>query len=269
MNDLNEQDNKVQTLIKLGLTRRQAMVYLCLVRTGVSPIKTIAKGTNIARQHIYKVILALNELGLVEKALTAPIKFKATPIEIGISMLMEQKNTEYSKLQTETTKMLNSFKKYEQKPIADEETPQFVLVPGKKPLKSKLLETIKNSQKTIDVITPWQVCQSTCYKWADIFKECINKGVQFRHIIDVPPEKEVFQKNLKKLTQAPLFKIRYALDTPPIIVSVYDKKSVVLSSTLVAPMETPDLWVTNPNFVEFIQNYFDMMWTQSNTPDEL
>ncbi|PVX24325.1 MAG: hypothetical protein CW691_07915 [Candidatus Bathyarchaeum sp.] len=78
------EDNEVKTLIKLGLTRRQAMVYLCLIRSGTSTIKTISKGTNIARQHIYKVISTLNELGLVEKVLTSPTKFKAVPIQVGL-----------------------------------------------------------------------------------------------------------------------------------------------------------------------------------------
>ena len=119
---MNPHSNEVQTMTKLGLTNRQTMVYLWLVKSGrTESIKAISKGTKIARQHIYKIADTLNELGLVEKALSTPTKFKATPIEIGVSILMENKNKEFTRLKTETTDLIETVKNRTTKNTAQDE----------------------------------------------------------------------------------------------------------------------------------------------------
>ena len=180
-------------MIKLGLTHRQAMVYLWLVKSETSTIKTISKGTKIARQHIYKIISALNELGLVEKILATPTKFKATPIEIGISILMENKNKEYTNLKAETTDLIEIVKNHTIKTVAQEEKPDFIVVSGRKLVVLKLKEAMKNSQETIDGIMTWKGFQRACHGNPEGFKKCLDKGIKFRHIIDVPPKRNSFK----------------------------------------------------------------------------
>ena len=123
MKKLNTPDNEVQTMIKLGLTNRQATVYLWLAKSGTSSIKGISKGTKIARQHIYKITDSLTELGLVEKVLTVPAKFSATPTDAGICILMENKNKEYNRLKTETTNLIEAIKNQSKKTKRQEKNP--------------------------------------------------------------------------------------------------------------------------------------------------
>ena len=48
---------------------------------------------------------------------------------------------------------------------------------------------------------------------------------------------------------------------------VHDKKEVVISHSVSTPVETPDLWVTNPHLVKIIQDYFEMMWEKATEID--
>ncbi|MCW4015075.1 MAG: hypothetical protein NWF06_01775 [Candidatus Bathyarchaeota archaeon] len=252
----------------MGLTQRQAMVYLCLVTSGTSTIKTISKGANIARQHIYEIVVSLNELGLVEKALTSPAKFKATPIHVGLSILMEQKNEEYNRLQKQAAILLNNFRTYKIKTVTQEE-PQFVLVSGKKAVLYNLIDAMENTQKTMDGVLTWQGFQSAVYYVSKRFKNCLDNGVQLRHIVDVPPEKNQFHKMLNSLVKYSSFKIRYIHPPIPAIMVLYDKEKAVISNSVSTPAETPDLWVTNPHLVTILQDYFETMWANSMSIDQI
>ncbi|PVX24324.1 MAG: hypothetical protein CW691_07910 [Candidatus Bathyarchaeum sp.] len=176
---------------------------------------------------------------------------------------MDYKNKEHNKLQIQTTELLRNLKRYDMKTVLQEEEPQFVLIPGKRPVKSMLKEATKNTHKTIDVIAPWEICQSTYYHWSVLFKKCLHKGVKIRYIIDTPPEKNLFQNITKKFRAYPCFEMRYSMAPSLVVVSVYDRKAVAISSTILTPMETPDLWITNPPLVALIQDYFETVWTKA------
>ena len=68
-----------QTLIDLGLTLLQAKVYLALVQSGTLKVGTIAQVSKVARPDVYRTLQKLQDLGLIEKIITKPILFRATP----------------------------------------------------------------------------------------------------------------------------------------------------------------------------------------------
>lgn len=263
MKNLSTSDNDVQTMIKLGLTNRQATVYLWLAKSGTSPIKNISKGTRIARQHIYKIADSLTEIGLVEKVLTVPVKFSATPIEIGTSILMENKNNEYTRLKTETTNLIESVKSQSKKDKLEEEKPQFVVVSGKALTLSKIHDGMQSCQKTIKGIGPWIGLQKATFVNYENIKKSLDKGVEIRHIIDTPSEKNVFESNIKQLLNHPLFSVRCIESPVPAIMFLCDKKQAMISQSIISPDETPDLWVTNPHLIAILEGYFETLWSKA------
>jgi len=85
-------DNEhVQILTDLGLTLLQAKTYLALSQLGKATVKTISKTANVARQDVYRVMLALEKLGLAEKIVAKPTMYKATPIKEGIYFCFKRK----------------------------------------------------------------------------------------------------------------------------------------------------------------------------------
>lgn len=92
------EDERVQTLMNLGLTLLQAKIYLALAQAGKTKIETISKASNIARQDIYRIMPTLQKLGLAEKIVTTPTMYKATPIKEGYYLLLQNKTQEYTEL---------------------------------------------------------------------------------------------------------------------------------------------------------------------------
>lgn len=260
---LNPIDTEVQTMTKLGLTSRQAMVYLWLAKSGISPIKSIARGTKIARQHIYKIAESLNEIGLVEKILDVPTKFRATPIEIGISILMENKNKEFTSLKSETTDLIEVVKKQAIKSSVQEEKPEFVVVSGKALTLSKLQQGLDDSKETIDGIGAWIGIKKAFHNNFENMKKSLDNGVKIRQIIDTPPDTNLFKNELKELLEHPSYSIKCVPPPPPAIMFLCDKKEVMVSHSVASPEETPDLWVNNQHLVTILQDYFEMLWNKA------
>ena len=54
-------------LTKGGLTPEQAKIYLCLLRSGLMPVKVISVKTGLGRSLTYKILNQLISLGAVEQ----------------------------------------------------------------------------------------------------------------------------------------------------------------------------------------------------------
>lgn len=99
----------IQALMKLGLTLLQATIYLALAKLGKAGVKKISKASNVARPDVYRVIPALGKIGLVEKIVATPTMYKAVPLKEGISILLQQKTDENIELQKKTKALLSNF----------------------------------------------------------------------------------------------------------------------------------------------------------------
>jgi len=118
---LNVKDEAVQTLMGLELTFCQAKVYLALVPNGSCTAKTISRISKVTRQDIYRLMPQLQKLGLVQKTLSIPTEWKATPIDDGLAILLERKKKQLSEIQEKTTNLLSNFRKHNKRTERKEE----------------------------------------------------------------------------------------------------------------------------------------------------
>jgi sugar-specific transcriptional regulator TrmB len=81
-------------LVGLGLSRRQARVYLALLRAGVSRARPLVDSAGVPRQEVYGLLLELRQLGLVRQNLTVPKTYTAAPFVEAAKILFEQRANE-------------------------------------------------------------------------------------------------------------------------------------------------------------------------------
>ena len=149
---MESQDEITQVLTRLGLTVGQARVYLALVQLGTATIKAIAGATKIARQDIYRIVSALEKVGLVEKAITTPMRFKAVPMRDGISFLLESRTAEFSELNEKAIQLIKISKNENKIRDNEEEGADFMLIPEKKIVEKRRRSEIEAAQLKIDVV---------------------------------------------------------------------------------------------------------------------
>lgn len=84
-----ELEEGVDVLVGLGLTDRQARVYLSLLKIGAARVRAIAEAAQFNRQEVYSLLASLHQLGLVQQSLTVPVNYTAIPIAVAIKILLD------------------------------------------------------------------------------------------------------------------------------------------------------------------------------------
>jgi sugar-specific transcriptional regulator TrmB len=259
-----EDNIHIQTLMGLGLTFLQSKIYLALEASEKAEAKTISKVSDVARPDVYRVMPALEELGLVEKIINTPTKFRAIPIREAYTILLETKAKEQAELRDKVT---NLFKNTQQPKESISEEEQFVLISSKMLFQKRWLLEDANVQKTVNAVGD-DVMRSWFFMNQQIFENALNRGVEFRIIAEkddhqqMPKLKSVFKNN-------PSFNIRY-YEHIPIRAAIYDEKKAWMC--VESPEKnafTPILLSNNPQFVKVLKTCFDNLWSQAQDAEKL
>ena len=94
---------------QLGLTIRQAEVFIAISKLGQANVKTIAKTAQTDRAEIYRTVPKLQKLGIVKKIITTPISFKAIPLAEALSILLEQSVQKHKEIRVKAEQFLRNF----------------------------------------------------------------------------------------------------------------------------------------------------------------
>ena len=252
------QDADVQTFMGLGLNRSEARVLGALYKIGATEASRIAKTSTVARPDVYRALSHLHKLGLVEKIIAHPSRFRAIPIETGVAVLLEQKTKKYSELKSKSASLIRRINNKNNYRESYQES-QFVMIPSKEALFKRLTETIEKTQKSIDVSTSWKRFKSACYRLAEPLEEARRRGVKRRAILeesDAPVSE--FAKTYWKSPHAEIRQIHFP---PKTVMAIYDKKEVYIYVIPAADMtESPALWSNNPSLVAMAEDTFERLW---------
>jgi sugar-specific transcriptional regulator TrmB len=100
----------LDVLFDLGVSRSQACVYLALLKTGTLSLSEVSKSSGVSRPDSYRAISKLVDMGLVERIISNPTKFRPLSMNEGLSILLGQKEKENSELRLEAAHLSEEFK---------------------------------------------------------------------------------------------------------------------------------------------------------------
>lgn len=251
-------DGDTRALIDLGLTGAQARIYLALLRIGISSIREVAKISKVARPDTYRAIAGLHELGLVEKLLTTPTKFKPLPIDDAVNILMLRRTRESIELNERANRLIKNFEEKKNSPTIEES--QFIVIPKGETLELKTQRMIDNAQETVSLVVPQRRIRPLIANYLELFKNALKRKVTVRAITDGHSENESHE--ILELLKFRMFEIEYATTEPCVIFILIDNKEILLmTSAKVGYLESPAVWSNNPGLIELAQGYFELTWT--------
>jgi len=249
----------IQNLMDLGLTLMQAKLYLVLAKLGKAEVTRIAEASNVARSEVYRVMPALEKLGLVEKILDKTTLYKATPIKEGSSILLQNKRREYSELEKVTSSLLSNFHENDLQDL-QEENQQFKVTSEWTLLRKMHKKMILSAQTSIDMTIPEKFFQRMLFDHRRSINRAKKKGVKIRAItqkvgkIASPIEKQALEKNL-------FTEIKYLSYDAPFGMHIFDKKEVTLSIS--EKDGVPTLWSNDSNVLKLAEAYFESLWNST------
>jgi len=254
-----DDDDHIRTLMSFGLSFLQAKVYLNLVKLDEADVKTIAKTSKVARQDIYRIMPILIKMGLGENIIAKPTIYRATPLNLGLSILLQKRKEEYVELKKKESWLLNNFNSYNTKMILQEDIAQFKITSEITLILKLHRELIQKAHITIDVIIPFVTKPSKLVEiWAYLHELNMTKrSVKIRCITDKPKKSMWKQQALAENTN---LEYKY-LAIIPFGMHIFDKKEVTLSISKESGL--PCLWSNNPNILMLAQNYFEELWNKT------
>jgi sugar-specific transcriptional regulator TrmB len=256
-------EEESQILMSLGLTSLQAKVYLALAKMHSATSKSLALNTKIDRANIYRVINQLEKLELIEKMLMNPVHYKALPVDEGIRMLLESKDSEYLQFKAKTKEVLQKYKSQD-KLDTDETDCQFALIPDGKFTEHKVAEMLDSNEKTHDILFYWRDCAYDIDGVVSQWENLLLKGVKVRALIFLSDYEQLPPKILDLKKYGKMFELRRTFAPPKATVSIIDGKQSLISITpKLTPPGNPGLWVNNQTITSLIQEYFDLNWRRS------
>jgi sugar-specific transcriptional regulator TrmB len=254
------EEDEIHFLIGIGFTKTQAKLYLTLLKLEETDAKTLSEKTNVARPEIYRTLNELQKKGLVEKEINVPYKFKATPIDLGLKILIDQRLQHCKDIREKTAKFLQNRRKVK-KEILPKQKYKLIMIQGRERLKQILKPQHDGAQRTIDILT-------TLPRWLQIlhfsfenYERALARGVRYRVLLEAFNNEIRAHENIQALLKEKNFKLR--LSTSPLITNaaIFDDKEVVVNffpSQSLA--KSPIIWTNHPSFISMCQDHFNTIW---------
>ncbi|MEM2082097.1 MAG: helix-turn-helix domain-containing protein [Candidatus Bathyarchaeia archaeon] len=263
-----QEDEQIQILSKLGLTYLQAKTYLALAKLGKADVKTIARASKVARQDIYRIMPALQNMGLVEKIVASPTLYKVTPIKESLCTLLQNKTKECIELQMKMKDLVNNFQnKVDDASLQDEEQ-QFSIISSKRLLHKKLSEKDRRAQKSIDAIANWKTIRATFFHRVQDVTNALKRNVKLRIITETHEKDRQVEKIIRILRKYPSFEIRYTSGPIPVNAVIHDAAEINMCIATLPDNDVPSLCSTNPRFIRVMAAYFEEVWNSALSEPE-
>jgi sugar-specific transcriptional regulator TrmB len=256
-----ETSEDVQALTALGLTNLQARVYLSLTKAGMATAKITAKDADIPRQEVYRVISELERLGLIQKIISNPTRYKSVRIEDAVDILLGRKQKENIDSADRAKKLCLRYKSYESL-TSKEEDIHYILIPPREAFIRKSKELYERTKRCIEVYTSIERARVALGLFENDYKKVLSRGVDVRYLIGKTKEqKEEIAK--EKWMENQLFHLRFIQVTPELLspLIIFDRSELLLVTTEKEKVfQSQCLWTNNPLLVELLLNYFDVLW---------
>jgi sugar-specific transcriptional regulator TrmB len=253
-----EQVNDV--LNELGLSPLQAKVYSALIQLQDPTATAVSKLSKVARQEVYRITEELEVIGIVQRTLSTPVRFQATPLNEAMSLLMERRIKTTSSLMKKIKELNREAHQKQEKIISSyvikELSPEENWF-GNSPLKLE-------STSSFDLMTSFDRFSSRFSEDAKAFKKAvITKRTLIRIIIDRPPADNSIWEKINRLSGYSYFQMRFLEHKPDAVMIIFNKKEVALSLSLNKPPGPPYLFANHPVFLYLALEHFDSIWNNA------
>jgi sugar-specific transcriptional regulator TrmB len=257
-------EDEVMKLTRLGLNSSQAIVYLTLLMLGPSDAQTISNYSHVGRSDVYRVTSTLKDLGLAEKIISMPCKFRAVNSQDAFAALLERKIDEISDLRTLVKEICKHVENNNNGTTLNGSEPQLILM-SEKVASQKRRDSLKTLKRSRDVLSPWQFFfQNVPLLLGKELDRPLQKGVEFRYIIDRPlgrRDNKLLADIIKHLTKYPNFRIRYIPSPPKHAAMLNDQEDCwIFCGAQAGRKENNELYTNNPCFASLLKHYFEILW---------
>jgi sugar-specific transcriptional regulator TrmB len=256
-------DENTDLLLGLGLSLNQARVYLAVLKLEKTTVVQVAKFSKVRREEIYRILPALEKMGLIERLLGKPTEIRATFISDALTFLVaeEKRKSDERLLGMKSTVKKLSLKEWAQQPPEEESI--FILIPDKKAILAKTSGLIGDSRKEVALIADKTRIMPVLSRFSDEWKRGIKSGVQIRLILEGDSPDASLKEKVKKLIGGVSVQVKFHCEPLNHFIMSDDKEALITTSKESGLGESPSLWTNNSNLIGVLRTGFESDWKKA------
>ena len=256
-------DENTDLLLGLGLTLNQAKVYLAILKLEKTTVGQVAKFSKVRREDVYRILPALEKMGLIEKLLGKPTEIRATPISDALTFLVaEEKTRSDDRLSGMRSRVQRLSLKDWKQPLPGEES-IFILIAEKKAILAKTSELIGNSRKEVALIADKGRIMPFLSQFSDEYRLAIKKGAQIRLLFEGDSPDGLLKEKVKKLIDGASVHVKFHREPLNHFIMSDDKEALITTSKESGLGESPSLWTNNSNLIGVLRTSFESDWKKA------
>ncbi len=256
-------DESTDLLLGLGLTLNQAKIYLAILKLEKTTVGQVAKFSKVRREDVYRILPALEKMGLIERLMGKPTEVRATPISDALSFLVaEEKNKTDERLSKMRSKVQMLSQKEWKQPLLGEES-IYILIAEKKAILAKTSELINNSEKEVALIADKARIAQVLAHFSDEHKHAIKKGAQIRLIFEGESPDILLKEKVQKLIGSASVSVKFHREPLNHFIMSDDKEALITTSKESGLGESPSLWTNNSNLIGVLRSSFESDWEKA------
>ena len=247
-------------LVDVGLTKIQAKLYMTLLRFEEADGKTLSKKANVPRPEVYRALGELEKKGLVEKVISTPYRFKATPLDFGMQILITQRARHFKEIQEKAKQLLRKHQTSKPDTLLNQKS-KFTMIEGR----LRLIQVIKlqhnNAQLSVDILTTlarWMQILHFCF---ENYEKAIARGVKYRVVLEAVNKEIMSYENIRALLEKQNFNLRLSRSPLKTNAAIFDQNELTINFYPAAPLgDSPLIWTNHPSFISMCQDHFEAAW---------
>ena len=145
---------KVQNVLKtLGLTDKEAELYIFLAKHKPLRSGEIAKGIRTHRVEVYRILKSMQTKGVIQATLESPTRFIAVPLETVLESFIKAKREETALMEITKQSVLNDWRNISKIELQSS-IEKFMVVQGSKKIYLKILQMTKETKTQLSIVIP-------------------------------------------------------------------------------------------------------------------
>lgn len=203
----------------------------------------------------------------MEKILVKPTEYKPIHMKEAVMFLLERREKKSLELKERANILLQNFANGQNRSPREESVTQFVIISGREAIIRKSKMILNRTRKSCEIING--LWKNVGYAGSLFEKESIKmlkRNVKIRIVAEKLPDPQVTQEIYKHRVTDSNFQIRFISPTPCVMLGIYDKKELLVSTShekLIG--DSPMLWTNSSALILAVQTYFDKLW-EISTP---
>jgi sugar-specific transcriptional regulator TrmB len=249
-----------EVLVGLGLSKRQAQVYLALNRAGESKARSLVDAAGVPRQEVYGLLLGLRQMGLVRQNLTTPATYTATPFTEVAKMLFEQRANELTLASQKAEKLTAQLSQPHPAPAS---MPTCFGTVSEGEGGRHYQKAIAKAQGSIEGVFSWVRFRQFSFRFEDELRAALKRDVALRFVAEKPCG-HCLPQWIKSALPRYRFELRTLLNPPDAAVVLFDGACAAIASDKnVCVTRGIDLWTTHTAVTAVCQTYFYRVWANA------